>query len=223
MFLFFSFTSLIIAGLTSYYFKNIVYNISLPYLYILTEKLIYSLSYIQIFCNNIKYFNNKKIDILFIKSGNIIKFEKVSNFDIFYSSKYKEIQNKIINIQYDIVLFNYFNDKYFNLIFNDFNETKYINTENTNYKFLNIDLIIKNNKYNITFKTNDYDFYYTNNVIDKHFIKYYKNNFIKKTKKNKKEKNKETIFNFTLNTIENYINNSKNKVNNNSNNYISKE
>jgi hypothetical protein len=174
MFLFFSFTSLIIGGLTTYYFKNIIYNISLPYLYILTEKLIYSLSYIQKKCNNINYFinlfNNNKISILFIKSGDIIKIENISDVDIFYSSKYKEIENKIINIQYDIVLFNYFNDICFNLIFNDFNETKNINTEKVNYEFLNIELIIKNNKYNINFKTNNYDFYYINNVIDKHFL-----------------------------------------------------
>jgi len=142
----------------------------------------------------IEYLNKKEKnfnELEYVKNNKIIKLDKKETvlditFDFIIYTDYSKINNKY---------FNFNNNLYYTSLNNCFNKIIYYkkpnnyNYEIAEFKFILLELLINKHSYKIDLKTDDYNFYIVNNVLDKKFFIYYLVNFLKYNE----EKNHEVL------------------------------
>jgi hypothetical protein len=155
----------------------------------INKKIIDFIQYYDKNCNLmffIEHLNKKEKnfnELEYIKNNKIVKIDKKEtvldiSFDFIIYTDYSKINNKY---------FNFNNNLYYTSLNNCFNKIIYYkNPDNYNYnyeisqfKFILLELLINKYLYKIELKTDDYNFYIVNNVLDKNFFMYYLVNFLK--------------------------------------------
>lgn len=162
----------------------------------LSMKMIYMYSKLQIIYNNFSnkvnsYINENKINIF----SNVVKNEiyQIKNGDIYKKFSAPNVLEQFVNYK----LFEDFNNNLF--IYSDnsnplqdkcinkviFNENNfYLKYDISNIKFMLLETIINGKTYKITLKSDTYNYYIVDNVLDKKFFIYYLKNNITDTLSN---------------------------------------
>ena len=122
--------------------------------------------------NKINHFFIKNEELEYINNGEIIYTKSIKDLLQNYKKKDKNIENN-----FNIII--YTDNKNKNKkIFNDIPFC--YNCEETNYKFILVEIMINNEIIKVDFKTNEYNYMIVDNVINKNFIIYFLKKHYKK-------------------------------------------
>lgn len=167
-----------------------------PKIFFIAYNIIYYYSCCEIYLNKAKLFIKPLIIIMYTYIENLLKKYKIMKcskdvgelvLDFFYEGKFLttinfDKNNKDINfdkapINYDFIVCTDFNNSTMAnkiCVSNIYHYIEYdFDFEITNFTFLSLQLIYKDNNYNIELKNDNYNFYIVNNVLDKNFFTYY--------------------------------------------------
>ncbi len=199
--------------LLSYIIINNYVNIKAfmePKIIQLTYNSIYAYSVLQInliklqkfvepYLNKLREIDNKqkyKTTIEFYLNGNLIKEHKFKyNYNQLFISNIEQPQNC------DLVLIVEHNN-YDNINILLLDRIKEIQFSKSDIKFMSLECYYKNKSYNIQLKTDKYNFYMNDNIINKSFIKYYIKNILKHNINFEHDND----FEYTLNLIDHNVN-----------------
>ena len=147
--------------------------------------------------NFLKNLYKNKNNIEFILDGNVI-YETTK-------TQINQIENKLPEV-FDFIIYsdysNNINNKcLLNVVPNNFNNFNY---ENTNFKFILFEIEIDDKKIKIDFKTDNYNYLISGNIINSKMIHYFLNTYHKNDKINF-----DKIDEFKVNLIDQYVNSLK--------------
>lgn len=184
MFIVTIFKSVIFMYLLNNYLKHNYPEKHAEFLIAISFNTIYIVSVVQIkFKKMIKYINqtNPKLLEFFNKYKNIKDVEFILDGKVFYSTTRENIVNHIVhNVKEDFIIYSDYvttnNNECTNkkiMIINEITTDKDFIYEVSNVKFMLCELVIGEKTYKINLKSDKYNYYLVDNIINKKFIIYY--------------------------------------------------